>query len=107
MRQKGKEEVEDSSFAPENHLSVVSVSVTVGVSIGSAVDISPEAIVVSDVGNSSPGTIGLEKGVLTLDSVAITMLRCHLDVTGVVVVHSVGVLVFWVGLREGPFQLVK
>lgn len=81
---------------------MVSVTVAMGsVSVVSwgTVDVGVEAGVVSVVSHGSPGTIGLLEGVLSLDVIAVTGFRGHLDVAGVVIVDSVSELVLGVGLH--------
>ena len=76
----------------------VSVCVSMGVVAGSTVNVGTETMVVSNVGHVSPATIGFTEGVLSLDIFTITVLRSLFHISGVVVIDSVRILVFGVGL---------
>ena len=65
---------------------------------GSTVNVSMEAAVISNIGHSSPGTIGFLEGVFSLDIITITLLRSLLHIPCVMVIHSVFIRVFGVGL---------
>jgi hypothetical protein len=51
---------------------------------------------VSGVGDGPDGTIGLDEGVLSLDNISVTGLRCGLGVSGQGIGDGVSVVVLWV-----------
>jgi len=53
---------------------------------------------VSSVGNGTDSTIGLNKGVLSLDDISVAALLVSLGVSGQTVLDGVSVVVLWVGV---------
>jgi len=72
---------------------------SLGHSWGRSVDDSVKSVDgVSGVGDGSDGTIGLNKGVLSLDNISVSALGGGLGVSGKSIGHGVSVVVLWVGI---------
>ena len=56
---------------------------------GTMVNVGTEAFVISFVGHGSPSTMGFLKGIFTLDMVTIAGFLSILNVSSVVVIHSI------------------
>ena len=94
----------------------ITVSVSMGVVTGSAVDVGTETVVVRNVGHVSPATIRFTEGVVSLDVFTITVLRSLFHISSVVIIDSISILVLgmslWVCKEFGSmtykcFKLIK
>jgi len=54
---------------------------------------------ISGVGDGTDGTIGLNKGVLSLDDISVTGLGSGLGVSGEGIANRIAVVILWVGIK--------